>query len=534
MLINKSNFSKLIVLSIILINNIVVAQQNNQKYNVELFKAIINYNTDIVKKIIDSDPLLLESKDSVGNKPLITSCQFYREDILNYLIEKGADVNAKNSMGITPLFASIHPENTCFSHEINIFKKLIENGADIRTKLNYKYGELTILQAAVCNSLYDIVKLLISKGADIDAKGIKGTALQIAIINQDTLIAELLIKNGAKLQEFSYGNSELHLAAMNGCTKLIPLLLKYGIKVDQLNDYNHTPLYYASMHGHSETAESLIAAGANKNNISEENYTKSIQLDKKISDKEAFLWSLKGSGYVVKTKNHLLIFSPVIMHNWWDYYNPTMKLTNGYVNIDELKGQNITFLLSGINSNRDVMGLMNNFYSIDAKYIHNSQNIYITEFVLDERYVNANDTLIIDSMRIFVKKADLTNSMKTDKNLGYIIEIDGLKIYYASTLSSKNDSSQMILYKQEIDKLKSHGSIDFIILPIRNIDLDLDYESYLYLIDALCPKAIYLTSDELVNEEPKNCLKVLQSKDVPVFFPEGGVAYGQRFFFKKL
>lgn len=41
MIINKSNFSKLIVLSIILINNIVVAQQNNQKYNVELFKAII-------------------------------------------------------------------------------------------------------------------------------------------------------------------------------------------------------------------------------------------------------------------------------------------------------------------------------------------------------------------------------------------------------------------------------------------------------------------------------------------------------------
>jgi ankyrin repeat protein len=531
--INKSNFKTLIISVIILINNLVFAQQNREKYKEELFEAIIHVKLDIVKKIIESDPLLLETKDSVGNTPLLTSCLFHRNDILYYLIDKGANVNAKNSKGITPLFAAI-TNNYNYWGEVNPLKKLIENGADIRTKLNYKLGELTILQAAVESSAYDNVKLLINKGADIDAKGIRGTALQIAIMNQDTLIAELLIKNDAKLQEFSYGNTELHLAAIQGCTKLIPLLLNYGIDVDQLNDYNHTPLYYACMHGHYKTAELLIAAGADKKNISEENYTKAVQLDKKLSDKEAFLWSLKGDGYAVKTKNHLLIFSPKISNHWSYYHGPSFKLTNGYFNTNELEGQNITFLLSGIKTFTYAEGLMNNFHRDNAKYIHNTQPIYETEFDLDETFVKANDTLTIDSMRVFVVQADLTNSMIIEKKLGYLIETDGLKIYYASNLSSKNDSSQMILYKQEIDKLKLHEPIDFVILKVRNLDLDLDYEPYLYLIDALCPKAIYLTSNELVNEEQKNCLQVLQTKDVPVYFPEGGIATGQRFFYKKL
>jgi len=115
------------------------------------------------------------------------------------------------------------------------------------------------------------------------------------------------------------------------------------------------------------------------------------------------------------------------------------------------------------------------------------------------------------------------------KGLGYLVETDGVKIFYSGLHACKNDSSQMIKYRKEIDYLKPHGPIDIAILPINGRHTSLEYEPYLYLIDNLSPKVIYLLSDELVNEEPKKCVKVLQARSVPVKYPEGGIAIGERF-----
>lgn len=123
--------------------------------------------------------------------------------------------------------------------------------------------------------------------------------------------------------------------------------------------------------------------------------------------------------------------------------------------------------------------------------------------------------------------------MGEDKSLGYLVEKDGLKIFYAGRHACKNDSSQMIMYQKGINYLKSHGPIDIVILPINGRHIDLDYEPYLYLLDVLSPKAIYLMSDELVYEEPKKCVNVIQKKGIPVKYPEGGIAYGERFRYKR-
>ncbi|HEY4788422.1 MAG TPA: hypothetical protein VIH57_20360, partial [Bacteroidales bacterium] len=106
---------------------------------------------------------------------------------------------------------------------------------------------------------------------------------------------------------------------------------------------------------------------------------------------------------------------------------------------------------------------------------------------------------------------------------------DGLKIFYSGLHTCKQDSLQMIVYRKEIDYLKPYGPIDIAILPIKGRHIDLDYEPYLYLIDQLSPKVIYLLSDELVNEEPKKCVKVLKARNIPVKYPEGGIAIGERF-----
>jgi hypothetical protein len=84
-------------------------------------------------------------------------------------------------------------------------------------------------------------------------------------------------------------------------------------------------------------------------------------------------------------------------------------------------------------------------------------------------------------------------------------------------------------YRQQIDFLKPFGPIDLVILPIKGRHLTISYEPYLYLLDQLSPKAIYLIGDDLDTEEHQKCVEVLRARNVPVSYPEGGIAVGERF-----
>ena len=84
---------------------------------------------------------------------------------IKLLLEKGANIEAKDSYGNTPLvWAS-------WSGYIEVVKLLIEKGADIEVKNNYGF---TPLIWASQNGRIEVVKLLVEKGADIEAKDING------------------------------------------------------------------------------------------------------------------------------------------------------------------------------------------------------------------------------------------------------------------------------------------------------------------------------------------------------------------------
>ena len=118
--------------------------------------------------------------------------------------------------------------------------------------------------------------------------------------------------------------------------------------------------------------------------------------------------------------------------------------------------------------------------------------------------------------------------------MGYLVEADAVKIFHAGLHFSDNHSSNLAKFREEIDFLKPFGPIDIAILPIKGRHLEaLAYEPYLYLIDQLSPRAIYLIGEELVTEEHKKCVEVLRARHIPVFYPEGGIATGERFHFRR-
>ena len=116
------------------------------------------------------------------------------------------------------------------------------------------------------------------------------------------------------------------------------------------------------------------------------------------------------------------------------------------------------------------------------------------------------------------------------EGLGYLVEADGVRIFHAGAHAPGNEASEMEKYRKEIDFLKPFGPIDIAILPVNGRHMWwIDYQSYLYLIDQLSPKAIYLIGDDLAKGEQQKCIEVLRARNVPVAYPEGGIAVGERF-----
>ena len=108
----------------------------------------------------------------------------------------GADVNAKNDNGATPLHGA------AFTGRMEVVELLIANGANVNAK--DKDGGTPLLHAALSGHR-EIVELLISKGADVNAKvapsdrSFKGkTPLDLA---SKAEISDLLRKHGGKTGE---------------------------------------------------------------------------------------------------------------------------------------------------------------------------------------------------------------------------------------------------------------------------------------------------------------------------------------------
>lgn len=95
-----------------------------------------------------------------GYTPLQLACFFGHENVVHYLVEKGADVNAvsHNVMAIQPLHAAAAGDH------LGIVKLLLEAGADAN---GVQEGGFTPLHTAAQNGSVELAHLLLAHGADV-------------------------------------------------------------------------------------------------------------------------------------------------------------------------------------------------------------------------------------------------------------------------------------------------------------------------------------------------------------------------------
>ncbi|MCD4731646.1 MAG: ankyrin repeat domain-containing protein [Bacteroidales bacterium] len=134
-----------------------------------------------------------------------------------------------------------------------------------------KYNNLP-LHNAIRRGHFELVKILIDKGADIESKdSIGNTGLNLALNLKRLKIANYLLKNGAKINNPNVmGLSSLHFAAENGFNDLVTRFLDKGQDVNLKSKDGWTPLHLASgniLKNHLDTIKILLKRGAHINAI---------------------------------------------------------------------------------------------------------------------------------------------------------------------------------------------------------------------------------------------------------------------------
>jgi ankyrin repeat protein len=176
-------------------------------------------------------------------------------------LEAGADPDAWNAGGAAAIHLAARGKH------LEVVRALLDGGADV-DRQEEGLGS-TALMMALHASDPETARLLISRGADVTLAGGGYAPIILAASKSTVDVVELLIEHGAiaDAREEVHLVRAMHGAARGGRTDVVRVLLAAGVPVD-IGLPGFTAFMQATWKGKLETAQLLLAAGADPNAVS--------------------------------------------------------------------------------------------------------------------------------------------------------------------------------------------------------------------------------------------------------------------------
>jgi ankyrin repeat protein len=185
--------------------------------------ASVESGTGLLRLLLDRGANA-DVKTLAGMTPLMVASGRANLEAMRLLLEKKVDVNARNAAGATAVMAAAATGNP------QAVRMLLEKGAD--PKFRTKKNETALADAATAG-VEETVKLLLDRGAEVNVQDIRGYSPLLYAAASDAMpagIVKMLLAKGADVNAKGDGETARMLAAKRGDSEVARLL---GVPADE-------------------------------------------------------------------------------------------------------------------------------------------------------------------------------------------------------------------------------------------------------------------------------------------------------------
>ena len=255
----------------------------------EVFDLLKKGDVAAVKAMVEKIPGLVAARDGQGLTLLHYAAYGRDPALIDFLVSKGAAVDAAGAQAKTPLHIAASNDRT------EAAAALVKHGAAL--EVGDDYARTALILCARERGQSATARVLIDAGANVNAADKYGsTALELAAWRGKADLVDLLLEKGAKVPEggpdwpaavseaaarglanlFSRltgkgqdlkaldpaGERLLQAAAAGGSAEIVGFLLNRGFSPAKADRFGWTPLHYAARDGRTEAARVLLEHGA--------------------------------------------------------------------------------------------------------------------------------------------------------------------------------------------------------------------------------------------------------------------------------
>ena len=220
-----------------------------------LHEAVRYGDIDIAKALLESGADV-NAEDNLGKTPvMLVIPEDKREAMYRILIEHAADVAKKDAYGDTVLHTA-----TMTSLTPSILELLVAGGADVNARNKDGVSPLLI---AVQKRNFAHVKFYAERGADINSADKAGTTPLTLALKDGQAMLEMLVNRTNALSHDSNGNTPLHTAVIvNASIEQIRYLISLTDDINARNSDGNNALYLAVERNNKKIGELLLAKNA--------------------------------------------------------------------------------------------------------------------------------------------------------------------------------------------------------------------------------------------------------------------------------
>ncbi len=196
----------------------------------------------------------VNAKTYDSQTPLIQAAASGHLAVVQCLLEKGAEVSVKDSSGQTPV------RKAAYQGHLAVVQCLLERGAEVNAQ------DLSDWFMRACESgQLAMTQYLLDRGAEVNVKDSSGqTPVRQAVYRGHLTVVQCLLDRGAEVNAQDL-NDWFMRACESGQLAMTQYLLARGAEVNVQDSSGQTPLMWAIQGGHVELAQDLLARGAEVN-----------------------------------------------------------------------------------------------------------------------------------------------------------------------------------------------------------------------------------------------------------------------------